>query len=284
MPLTIQRTEATLGAYITGVDLADLDERSFEEIRAAFLEYGVLIFPGQNLSAEDQVAFASRFGEIEVLVDDLKTTPITNVTADGSLADEESQQMQILLGNEMWHTDSSYMPVSAKASVLSAQVVPSSGGQTEWADMRAAYDDLDEVTRERIEKLAAYHSLLYSRDDPTRKAEERSGYGFYDGAPQLRPLTKVHPETGRTALYIGRHAHGIPGLDPDESESLLAQLVSFACQPPRVFAHTWAPGDVAIWDNRCVMHRARPYDHAEQRVMMHTRIKGDPESEAALAA
>ena len=99
--------------------------------------------------------------------------------------------------------------------------------------------------------------------------------------PPLRPLVKTHPVTGRPSLYIGRHAYGIPGLPADESEKLLDELVAFACRPPRTFRHSWQPGDVVIWDNRCVLHRARPWDHREPRVMHHTRVAGDPATEAA---
>jgi alpha-ketoglutarate-dependent taurine dioxygenase len=108
------------------------------------------------------------------------------------------------------------------------------------------------------------------------------GYGM-DEPPQLRPLVKVHPATGRPALFIGRHAHAIPGLDPDESEAFLAELLQHACQPPRVYRHHWVPGDVVVWDNRCVLHRACEWDLSEPRVMVHTRVAGDPATESALA-
>jgi alpha-ketoglutarate-dependent taurine dioxygenase len=109
-------------------------------------------------------------------------------------------------------------------------------------------------------------------------------YGFQDGEPPLRPLVKVHPETGRPSLFIGRHAHAIPGLPAADSEKLLDELLDFACRPPRTWQHDWQPGDLAIWDNRCVLHRARPYDHGEARKMVHTRIAGDPASEQATAS
>jgi alpha-ketoglutarate-dependent taurine dioxygenase len=284
MALTIQPTEATLGAFVTGVDLNALDTATWRAIEDAFHAYALLIFPGQHLSARAQVAFAERFGEIEILVEALKTIPISNKSADGSLLDDDSHQMQLLRGNEGWHTDSSYMHLSAKASVLSAHVVPSAGGETEWADMRAAYDALDDATKARVSKLSAYHSFFYSQAKIGHKVAVGAGYGFFEGEPPLRPLVKVHPVTRRTALYIGRHAGRIPGLADAEAEQLLDDLVTFACQPPRVFTHDWAPGDIAVWDNRCLLHRARPYDHREERVMMHTRVKGDPATESSLNA
>ncbi len=281
MSLTIRPTDATLGATLTGVSLAALDTESWREIEGAFHEYAVLIFPQQHLSAESQLAFARRFGEIEVIVEGLQTVPISNKAEDGNLFEESSHRMQLLRGNEGWHTDSSYMPLSAKASVLSAHVVPAVGGQTEWADARAAYDALDPQTKDRIADLAAYHSYFYSQAKMGHAVAVGSGYGFFAGEPPLRPLIKVHPVTARPALYIGRHAGKIAELAQDEAEKLLAELMSFTCQPPRLLTHTWRPGDVVVWDNRCVLHRARPYDYREERVMMHTRIKGDVATESA---
>jgi alpha-ketoglutarate-dependent taurine dioxygenase len=173
------------------------------------------------------------------------------------------------------------MPVSAKASMLSAQVVPPEGGETEWADMRAAYDALDEETRSRIAGLCAHHSIAYSQ----AKAGFDSTFGYgMDEPSQLRPLVKVHPVTGRPALFIGRHAHAIPGLEPEASDALLADLLDAACRPPRVYRHRWAPGDLVVWDNRCVLHRACEWDLAEPRAMRHTRIAGDPATEASVSS
>ena len=183
--------------------------------------------------------------------------------------------MQMLRGNEGWHTDSSYMPLAAKASILSAHVVPSSGGATEWADMRAAYDDLDEAVKERIAALSAFHSIRYSQAQIGFTEIISGSYGYDVEDPPLRPLVKVHPATGRRALYIGRHAHAIPGLEASESDALLAELLARACRPPRVYRHQWTPGDIAVWDNRCVLHHACTYDYREVRVMKHTRVSGD---------
>jgi alpha-ketoglutarate-dependent taurine dioxygenase len=279
----VEPTGCTLGAVVTGVRLAALDGAEWDAIESAFHEHAVLIFPGQHLSADEQVAFARRFGEIEHLYGETGIVPISNQRLDGSLLGEQEPAMQIMKGNEGWHTDSSYMPLAAKASVLSARVVPSAGGETEWADMRAAWDALDPATRARIEGLSARHSLRHSQARIGHTDPGSLLYGFHDGEPPLRPLCKVHPVTGRRSLFIGRHAYGIPGLEPEESERLLDELLELACRPPRTYRHAWRPGDVVIWDNRCVLHRARPYDHAEPRVMQHTRIAGDPASEMALA-
>ena len=282
--MDITPTEATLGAVVTGIDLAALDEPSWRGVEDAFHEHAVLIFPAQHLNAEAQIAFGARFGRVEQLVPGMEIVPISNQRRDGSLLEDSEHQMQVLIGNEGWHTDSSYMPISAKASVLSAHVLPSSGGETEWADMRTAYEALDDAMRARIEGLAAYHSLFHSQAKIGHRAKVGAGYGFYEGEPPLRPLVKHHPVTGRPALYIGRHAYGIPGLSEPASEQLLNDLVNFACQPPRTLRHRWSVGDVVIWDNRCVLHRARPYDHRQARVMQHTRIQGEADTESGLAA
>lgn len=278
--LILEPTGATLGAFVTGLDLNDLDASAWRVIESAFHRHGLLIFPDQGLSSRAQVAFARRFGEIEHLFGTSGIVPISNQRADGTLLADEEPPMKIMRGNEGWHTDSSYMPLSAKASMLSASVVPASGGETEWADMRAAYDALDERTREQIGDLHAYHSIRYSQS----RIGDRSGWGYGLDVedPPLRPLVKVHPVTSRPSLFIGRHAYGIPGLAESESERLLEELLDFACRPPRTFRHEWRPGDLAVWDNRCVLHRARPYDHAEPRVMKHTRIAGDPATECGI--
>ncbi|MGH0029375.1 MAG: TauD/TfdA dioxygenase family protein [Myxococcota bacterium] len=283
MAPTVRPTDATLGAVVTGVDLARLADDAWRALEDAFHEHAVLIFPEQGLTSEQQVAFAERFGEIEILTPgrEQKAVPISNVKPGGAIADASDEFVQILRGNEGWHTDSSYMPLSAKASVLSAHVVPSKDGQTEWADMRAAWDALDDATRERVAGLSAFHSLYHSQAKIGHEAKSGGLSGFHrEGAP-LRPLVKVHPVTGRKALYVGRHAYGIPGLSEQESARLLDELVEFACRPPRVLQHEWRVGDVVVWDNRCVLHRARPYDYGEPRVMVHTRVAGDPKSEWA---
>lgn len=278
----IEPIQATLGATVTGVNLNALDNDQWQAIEAAWYEYAVLVFPGQHIEEEAHIALGERIGPLEELMTNRKAVPISNRKADGTSVDPISDHFQILKGNEGWHTDSTYMPLSARASILAADVVPEDGGQTEWADMRAAFDALDDETQKKIAGLAAYHSLYYSQAKVGHKARSGSSYGLSNQDVPLRPLIKVHPVTQRPALFIGRHAHAIPGLTEEESESLLAQLTALACQPPRVFAHQWSPGDVVMWDNRCVLHRARPYDYSQPRVMRHVRVAGDPLTEAGI--
>jgi alpha-ketoglutarate-dependent taurine dioxygenase len=278
--MEVTRLDATLGAVVTGVRLADLTDAEWHEIEQAFHDHAVLVFPGQHLSNSEQIAFARRFGAIEELFEGYDAVPISTVDRSGNVMDADDPVMQVVRGNQGWHTDSSYMPVSAKASMLSARVPAASGGETEWADMRAAYEALDEATRSYIAELSAYHSIAYSQ----AKAgfTTKFGYGMSEPA-QLRPLVKVHPVTGRPALFIGRHAHAIPGLEPSESDALLAELLDAAVRPPRTYRHHWEPGDLVVWDNRCVLHHACEWDLSQPRVMVHTRVAGDPATESALA-
>ena len=280
---TVTPTDATLGATITGIDLASMDEATWRIVESAFHAHAVLIFPGQTLSESAQIDFAGRFGDIERLRPDPRAlaVSISNENPDGTVAKPREFRFKTQRGNEGWHTDSSYMPLAAKASVLCAQVVPPSGGETEWADMRAAYDALDDATRERISDLAAYHSLYQSQAKIGYEIKSGAGYGYHTKGAPLRPLVKTHPVTGRKSLFIGRHAYRIPGLDDDEAQGLLDDLVTSACRAPRTLSHRWRVGDVVIWDNRCVLHRARPYDFSQPRTMRHVRVAGDPASELA---
>ena len=280
----VEPLEASFGAVVTGLKLAQLDVATFAQLHETWLEHALLIFPAQHLSKEEQVAFAKRFGELE-----FELAPISNVRGDGSLRVEEESDdvLKILKGNMGWHCDSTYMPVQARGAVFTAHVVPAVGGETGWADMRAAYDALDDETRSRIARLSAYHSLHYSQSKlghTQKEGSEYSGYGLHDQDPPLRPLVKIHPETGRPSLLIGRHAFGIPGMQPEASERLLQELVDFACQPPRTHHHRWSAGDAVVWDNRCLLHQARPWDMSQPRVMYHTRIAGDPTTEFAASS
>jgi len=283
MAMSIEPTEATLGAVVTGVDLTELDDDTWAQIHDAFLQYGVLVFPGQHLDSDAQAGFAGRFGEAERLSPKQSgaNIHISNQKPDGTVAQPDEYQYQILKGNEGWHTDSTYMPLASKVAMLTAVVLPPEGGETEFADMRAAWDALDPATQAKLETLSAYHSLYYSQAQAGFVHATDNLYGLHDKGAPLRPIIKTHSETGRKSIYTGRHAYGIPGLSESESEALLKQLLDDACQPPRVYKHTWQVGDTVVWDNRCLMHRARPYDPSYPRVLRGTRISGDPETELA---
>ncbi len=283
MTITVTPVDATLGAVVTDADLANLKDSTWAEIHAAFLKYGVLVFPDQNLDEESQGAFARRFGNTEQLSPSQAgaTIEFTNRKEDGSLVSPGEEVYKIMKGNEGWHTDSTYMPLASKAAMLYALVVPPEGGETGFADMRAAWDALDEETQARLEGLSACHSLYYSQAQAGFSHKTDHLYGFHDKGAPLRPVIKTHPETGRKSIYTGRHAHDIPGMSKTESKALLDKLMADACQPPRVYEHAWAVGDLVVWDNRCMMHRARPYDTNFPRALRASRISGEPETELA---
>jgi alpha-ketoglutarate-dependent taurine dioxygenase len=276
--MQIDPLPASFGAAVTDVRLAALDASAFQTLYAAWLQYGLIYVPGQFLSPDEQISVAGRFGPLE-----FRRIPISNVRADGQLRSPDDDWMRVLKGNQGWHIDSTFVPVQSKGALLSAQVTPARGGETEWADMAAAYDALPSDLKVRIDRLSAYHSIRRSQalvGDDYRRGAEHGGYGA-DSPPPLRPLVKTHPETGRKSLVIGRHAYGIPGLSETESEALLDELLEEACQSPRLWKLAWRPGDVVIWDNRRTMHRGHPWDLSRPRVLFHTRIAGDPATEYA---
>ena len=281
--MTVTPVDATLGAVVTGVDLANIGDETWAVIHAAFLDYGVLVFPGQRLDEHSQGAFALRFGDVEQLSPKQQgaTIEFTNRKPDGSLAGPQEQAYKLMKGNEGWHTDSTYMPLASKAGMLYAVVVPPEGGETEFADMRAAWEALDKTMQARLEKLSAYHSLYYSQQQIGFVHKTDQVYGFHDKGAPLRPIIKTHPETGRKSIYTGRHAHDIPGMSKEDSKALLDKLMEDACRPPRLYKHAWTPGDLVVWDNRCLMHRARPFDMRLPRVLRASRISGDPQTELA---
>ena len=243
--------------------------------------------PATRGTNERQIAFARRFGAIE-RIGGGEIVAISNVKADGSvrahMQAEWDDMMKVIVGNMAWHADSTYMPVMAKGAVFSGEVVSTERGETSFADMRAAYDALDQASRALVHQRSAHHSLVYSQSKLGHVQGAQSaylGYGMDQTSAPLRPLVKVHPETGRPSLLIGRHAHAIPGMDPAEAEFFLEGLVEWACQPPRIHTHHWTAGDVVLWDNRCLLHRAMPWDMAQPRVMWHSWLAGDPVAGAA---
>ena len=231
--ICIEPTAATLGAIVTGIDLRAMTDDQWVEIEAAFHEHAVLVFPDQHLSPDEQATFGRRFGELSI-----ESLVFTNCAEDGRVLPPDDPLVRHLAGNEGWHTDSSFQERAAKASILSAHRVPSAGGATEWADMRAAYDALDAATRDRVHELSAFHSLYYSQwrigIDPSTTASANARLvgqtsvqeAVVVQAPQ-RPLVKVHPATGRPALFVGRHAYGLLPPRSPRSEGSTSARVAF---------------------------------------------------------
>jgi alpha-ketoglutarate-dependent taurine dioxygenase len=270
------------GAVVTEVNFSDLSENEFDAIKAAFLDYGFLVFPELFPSDEDSIAFGKRFGELEFAATSvLSNQDVNEDRSGGDILDIDSQRMRMIVGNSFWHTDSTYQPHSAKCGILSAVVIPEQGGGTALADTRSAYATLDQATKDRIENLSAYHSNQYSQANDVGDFPTNQPGTIYHGEAYLRPLVKVHPETGVKNLTIGRHAFGIPGLARDESKELLKSLLDHVVSDEaRVYEHSYRPGDLLFWDNRALLHRALPYDYTKPRIVIATRIAGD-ESEFA---
>ena len=294
MALDVTPAKASLGATVRGVALSgDIDRRAFDEIVDAWHEYAVLVFPAQNLDDERQAAFSRLLGPLENVAiyrpgddagfaDRADGAPaprqafvyLTNETKEGALAAPGSKRDLLLKGNAEWHTDSSFKRVPAKASLLSARAVPDAGGETEWADMRAAWDALDPAMQARLEGKVAVHSYAYSQGLVGAVEEAR----LSQLPPVEHPVMRRHSATGRKVLYVGRHASHILGEDEEESRALLRRLCDEACRPPRLFAHRWRAGDLAMWDNRAVLHRGRPWPAGQARRMVRTTVAGDAEA------
>ena len=280
--MKVEPLERSFGAKIYDLSLPDLEQEQIRDLYDLWLEYALLVFPGQNLTTDQQISFAKNFGALE-----FELSPISNVRNDGSIRDANDDDIvKSLRGNMEWHHDSTYMPIQAKGAVFTAHKVPSKGGETGWADMRAAYEGLNQSMKEKINDLSAFHSYEWSQKerfghkDP--KVSEFNSYGFDIDPKPLRPLVKVHAETGQKCLTIGRHIYKIPGMSDQEARNLAQELEEFACSNKEwVYHHSWQEGDAVIWDNRCLMHQASMWDLSEGRTMYHSRIEGDPIYEAA---
>jgi len=284
-----------VGARVEGVDLArPLDEASFWRIFDAFQEYSVLVFPDQRLTDEQQMAFSRRFGPLEATIKSIgqerrlheNLVDLSNLDPqdDGKLMGWTDRRMLYQSGNQLWHTDSSFKPVPAMASLLSGREVPPIGGETEFVSMRHAYATLPEETKRRLEGKVTVHSILYSRSTIAE--------GLFDAEherdlpPVRQALVRANPANGRRAIYIGSHAWYVEGMAYDESRRLLDDLLAHTTRPERVYQHRWRQWDLVMWDNRCVLHRGRPWDAAvHRRVMRRTTVAGEgPTAEPPFAS
>jgi len=283
--LMVTPAESALGAVVTGVDLGKLDDRTWRQIESAFHAFALLVFPGQWLTNDEQVAFGRRFGEIEQPME-VPNEGIVEVSAragDGTwIIDPNDSVIRALAAAQEWHADGSCRPVSSKASLLSADVVPRRGGETEFADMRAAFDALSPEQQNRLDGLVATHAYGYRLTKLDGIAPSSAQVAAQPRAEHN--LVKLHPVTKRRSLFIDEHVSAIRGMDDASAQTLARELLVSACRPPRVLCHRWQVGDLVVWDNRCVLHRARGWDWREERLMRHTRIAGDPVSEAAIVS
>jgi len=274
MALTLRKLHPHFAAEAGEIDLRRVEDRdTLEAIRGAMDEYRVLVFRAQQFSDQEQIAFAQRFdGALHARTGSAALganrfgnealTDISNVGADGGIMARDDRKRQYALGNRLWHTDASFQDPPGRYSMLHARVVPAGGADTEFADMCAAYDALDDATRARIEGLRVHHSIAFSRQTLGFEfsAEEQE---LLKGA--VHPLLRVNPRSGRRSLYLASHASRIIDWPLPEGRLLLRDLMEHATQPQFVYRHAWRVGDLVIWDNRATMHRGRPFDDGRER-------------------
>jgi len=269
---------------VSGVDLRQpMTRQQAIEIEAAMDHYAVLLFRGQDITDEQQLAFALNFGERETARGGTVTkkedyrlssglNDVSNLGKDGKPLPRDHRTHLFNLGNCLWHSDSSFRAIPAKYSLLSARVVSSNGGNTEFADMRAAYDALDDATKAEIEDMICEHSLMYSRGSLgflNYSEEEKQMF-----KPVQQRLVRTHPAHGRKSLYLSSHAGAIVGMSVPEARLLLRDLTEHATRPEFVFVHQWALHDLVMWDNRQTMHRVRRYDQSQPRDMRRATVAG----------
>jgi len=281
-------------AEVDGIDLTvPLDAEAVASIHAAMDRYAVLVFHDQPLSDEEQVAFTRSLGKIELNTANnvtpldqrrlgIEMSDISNLDQRGNMLERDDRRRAFNLGNRLWHSDSSFKVVPAKYSLLSARIVPTAGGNTEFADMRAAYDALEAAAKAEIEDLVTEHSLMFSRGQigfTDFTAEERVKF-----APVRHRLVRTNPATGRKSLYLSSHVGGIVGWPVPEALAFVRDLAEHATQRQFVYAHAWRQYDLVIWDNRQTMHRARRYqDTGVVRDMRRTTLEGDGPTAAQMA-
>jgi alpha-ketoglutarate-dependent 2,4-dichlorophenoxyacetate dioxygenase len=270
-----------------GIDLTKpLSAADARAINAAMNEHAVLVFRGQPLTAQQQIDFAKSFGPLDIglkrvfkrpeRLEDERLIDISNVDAQGNVAKRDSPKNLSNFANQLWHSDSSFMNPRAAYSMLHCVIKPSWGGNTEFADLRAAYDTLDERTKAEVQDLKAEHFALHTRlllgDDAYTDEQKK------EIPPAAWPLVDVHPGSGRKVLFVGVHARQVLGWPTAESRMYLQDLLEHATQRERVYVHEWEVGDLVIWDNRATLHRGRRYDIAERRELRRTTINDTPEA------
>jgi alpha-ketoglutarate-dependent 2,4-dichlorophenoxyacetate dioxygenase len=286
MAISIRQLHPAFAGEVSGVDCGGpLSREEVAAVEAGMDRFAVLVFRDQDITDEQQLAFTRHFGELENYRtgghirkrSDSRLAPgmadFSNLDRNGRIISAEDRVWFFKLGDRLWHSDSSFRPVPAKYSLLSGRILPSWGANTEFADMRAAYDALDARTKAEIEDLVCEHSLIYSREaigftDLTD--EERAAF-----RPVRQRLVRTHPVTGRRSLFLSSHAGAIVGWTIPEARMFLRDLTEHATQREFVYVHAWRPHDLVMWDNRTTMHRARRFDRNEVRDVRRTTLAGD---------
>ncbi len=275
--LRLRPLEGGLGAEVLGLQVAAIDDAVFPDIHAAFLAHQLLLFRDQELPQAAQVAFARRFGTVQVHVMDQyhasafpELYTLSNLDAEGRPSGAHPDR-----GTMAWHTDGSWQRVTGLATMLYAERIPASGGGTGFADMYAAYDALDAEERKRLVGMRAVHNLNFSRN--RRHGEAPMTQAQRDKVPPVdHPIVRTHPETGRKCLFLGDHAETILGMGYDEGRDFIETLNERIVALARVYTHRWLQGDFMVWDNRCLLHKAESYDTArEARVVRRCTVLGE---------
>jgi alpha-ketoglutarate-dependent 2,4-dichlorophenoxyacetate dioxygenase len=294
LTLSIRQIHPVFVGEVSGVDLRQplsCDEAA--AIEEGMDRYAVLVLHDQNITDEQQVAFSRNFGEIENAAGGNVTRPdqkrlghlmndVSNLGHDHRPLARDDRRRLFNLGNQLWHSDSSFRAVPAKYSILSGRVVVEKGGNTEFADMRAAFDVLDDATKQICEPLVCEHSLMYSRGllgFPEFTEEERAMF-----RPVRQALVRTHPKTRRKSLYLASHAGTIIGWPMPEARAFLRDLNEAATRPENVYVHKWRQYDLVMWDNRQTMHRVRRFDETLVRDMRRTTVAGDAPTAEQVAA
>ena len=292
MGLMLRPLHPIFVAEASGLDLAKPISRADAcTINAAMNQYGVLVWRGQPLTAPQQIQFATAFGPLDIglkrvfkrpeRLEDERLIDISNVGMDGNVQRRDAPKNLSNFANQLWHSDSSFMRPRAAYSMLHALITPSWGGDTEFADLRAAYDTLDVRTRTTIADLCAEHGALHTRillGDDAYTDEQKNSM-----PPAVWPIVDTHPGSGRKVLFVGVHARQIIGLSTAESRLLLSDLLEHATQRERVYVHKWEVGDLVMWDNRATVHRGRRFDLSERRELRRTTVNDTPEAMLAVA-
>jgi alpha-ketoglutarate-dependent 2,4-dichlorophenoxyacetate dioxygenase len=277
MAIEISLLGPGFAAEVRGAGLADVAERddAYRAVRAAFEAHSVLLFRGQTITDELQVAYSKRFGPLEIAkaASRGEGTPfsiLTNIEPDGSLVPPGHKEALRAAANQLWHTDSCFKDPPALASVLSARVIAPVGGETEFASQRLGWERLPQAMRERLAGALAWHDYAHSRGQiAPHLASERERSTL----PPVRwPIRWRNPANGRDALYIASHTYAIDGMTSGGAQALLAELIAHTTAPGHTWLHRWQPGDVIMWDNRCVLHRGRPWPDDQPRHVVRTTI------------
>ena len=285
MSLSIRQIHPVFVGEVSGVTLTKpLTKPEVAAIEAGMDRYAVLVFRNQVITDDQQLAFTLNFGDIENaeggnitkrseyrLKDGM--VDVSNLDKDGKPLARSDRRRMFNLGNRLWHSDSSFRATPAKYSILSGRVIANDGGNTEFADMRAAYDMLDDATRAQIEDLICEHSLIYSRGSmgfADLTDEEKAMF-----KPVRQRLVRTHPVTGRKSLYLSSHIGTIIGWEMPEARDFIRDLAETATQRELVYVHRWRPNDLVMWDNRQTMHRVRRFDETKPRDVRRTTVAGD---------